>query len=98
MPESRSQIVGLRYFNVYGPQEFHKGKMASIFLQLYNQINETGKAHLFEGYAGYADGEQRRDFVYVKDVVNVNIWFWENNGPSGITATRRRRLANGASG
>ena len=89
MPEARSQIVGLRYFNVYGPQEHHKGKMASIFYQLYNQINETGKAHLFRGYgtiAGkpVADGEQRRDFVYVKDVVNVNLWFWENGAPSGI--------------
>ncbi|MBQ1621470.1 MAG: ADP-glyceromanno-heptose 6-epimerase [Selenomonas sp.] len=89
MPEARSQIVGLRYFNVYGPQEHHKGKMASIFYQLYNQINETGKAHLFRGWGTIdgkpvADGEQRRDFVYVKDVVNVNLWFWENGAPSGI--------------
>ena len=83
-PEARSQIVGLRYFNVFGPQEHHKGKMASIFYQLYNQINETGKAHLFKGEGGYGDGEQRRDFVYVKDVVNVNLWFFENGGPSGI--------------
>ncbi len=84
--EAHSQIVGLRYFNVYGPQEQHKGKMASIFYQLYNQINDTGKAHLFKAGPGFdgGDGEQRRDFVYVKDVVNINLWFWENNGPSGI--------------
>lgn len=84
MPEAKSQIVGLKYFNVYGPQEHHKGKMASIFYQLYNQVNETGTARLFKGIDGYKDGEQRRDFIYVKDVVKVNLWFWENQGPSGI--------------
>ena len=89
LPEANSQIVGFRYFNVYGPQEHHKGKIASIFYQLYNQIKETGKARLFRGWgeiAGkpVADGEQRRDFVYVKDVVNVNLWFWEHKAPSGI--------------
>lgn len=84
VPEAHSQIVGFRYFNVYGPQEHHKGKMASIFYQLVDQIQETGKARLFKGTDGYADGEQRRDFVYVKDVVRVNLWFWENRGPSGI--------------
>ena len=84
LPEAHSQIVGLKYFNVYGPQEHHKGKMASIFYQLYNQIKETGKARLFKGTDGYADGGHRRDFVYVRDVVKVNLWFWENNGPSGI--------------
>ena len=84
MPEARSQIVGLKYFNVYGPQEQHKGKMASIFYQLYNQINDTGCARLFRGTDGYEDGEQRRDFVYVKDVCKVNLWFWKNHAPSGI--------------
>ena len=84
LPEAHSQIVGLKYFNVYGPQEHHKGKMASIFYQLYNQIKETNKVRLFKGIDGYGDGEQRRDFVYVKDVVKVNLWFWENHGPSGI--------------
>lgn len=89
MPEAHSQIVGLKYFNVYGPQEHHKGKMASIFYQLYNQINESGKVRLFKGWGDIQgkpvrDGEQRRDFVYVKDVVNVNLWFWENKGESGI--------------
>jgi len=84
IPEARSRIVGLKYFNVYGPQEHHKGKMASIFYQLYNQIKETGEARLFRGTDGIADGEQRRDFVYVKDVVRVNLWFWENGGESGV--------------
>jgi ADP-L-glycero-D-manno-heptose 6-epimerase len=84
LPEAHSMVVGLRYFNVYGAQEHHKGKMASIFYQLYNQIHETGVAKLFRGIDGYGDGEQRRDFVYVGDVVKVNLWFWENNGPSGI--------------
>lgn len=82
--DAQSQVVGLRYFNVYGPQEHHKGKMASIFYQLYNQIKETGKAKLFRGYDGYGDGEQKRDFVYVGDVVKVNLWFYEHGGPSGI--------------
>ncbi|MBQ9364535.1 MAG: ADP-glyceromanno-heptose 6-epimerase [Schwartzia sp.] len=82
--DAKSQIVGLRYFNVYGPQEHHKGKMASIFYQLYNQIKETGVAKLFDGYDGYGKGEQRRDFIYVRDVVRVNLWFWKNKGKSGI--------------
>ncbi len=84
LPEVCSQVVGLRYFNVYGPQEHHKGKMASIFYQLYNQIKENDCCRLFRGYGEYGDGEHRRDFVYVKDVVNVNLWFWEEQGPSGI--------------
>jgi ADP-L-glycero-D-manno-heptose 6-epimerase len=58
--------------------------MASIFYQLYHQIEETGVARLFEGYDGYGDGEQKRDFIYVKDVVKVNLWFWREKGPSGI--------------
>ena len=84
LPEAHSRVVGLRYFNVYGPQEQHKGKMASIFYQLYNQIKEDGTARLFEGYDGYGPGEQRRDFIYVKDVVKVNLWFWREKGPNGI--------------
>lgn len=89
MPEAKSQVVGLRYFNVYGQQEHHKGNMASIFYQLYNQINETGKCRLFRGWGDIngvpvKDGEQRRDFVYVQDVVKVNLWFLEHKGPSGI--------------
>lgn len=90
MPEAQSQIVGLKYFNVYGPQEHHKGNMASIFYQLYNQVKATDTCKLFEGYGTFSDGTpipnggQKRDFVYVKDVVKVNLWFWENEGPSGI--------------
>ncbi len=84
LQESRSQIVGLRYFNVFGQQEQHKGKMASIFYQIYRQLKETGNAQLFRGTDGFNDGEQRRDFIYVNDVVKVNLWFWEKKGPSGI--------------
>ena len=84
MPEAKSQIVGLRYFNVYGPQEHHKGKMASIVYQLYKQMKENGFVKLFKGIDGYADGEQLRDFVYVKDLVKVNLWFWQNKASSGI--------------
>lgn len=79
-----SQVVGLRYFNVYGPREQHKGSMASVAFHLNNQIKETGKVKLFEGCDGYADGEQQRDFVYVGDVVDVNHWLMENRQVSGI--------------
>lgn len=84
LPEVKSQVVGLKYFNVYGPQEHHKGKMASIVYQLYQQVKQNGCVKLFKGIDGYADGEQSRDFVYVKDLVKVNLWFWKNNAPSGI--------------
>lgn len=73
-----SQVVGLRYFNVYGPREQHKGSMASVAFHLNNQIKESGKVKLFEGCDGYGDGEQQRDFVYVGDVVNVNSWLMDN--------------------
>lgn len=84
LPEARSQVVGLRYFNVYGPQEQHKGNMASIFYQLYHQIQDTGEACLFDGCDGYGPGDQRRDFISVEDVVKVNLWFWRHKGASGI--------------
>jgi len=77
------QIAGLRYFNVYGPHEQHKDRMASVVWHLHHQLLESGKARLFKGSEGYADGEQRRDFVFVKDVVDVNLWLYEN-GISGI--------------
>jgi ADP-L-glycero-D-manno-heptose 6-epimerase len=70
-----STVVGLRYFNVYGPRERHKGRMASMVYQLYRQVQETGYAKLFEGTDGYENGEQRRDFVFVGDVVRVNLFF-----------------------
>ncbi len=79
-----SQVVGLRYFNVYGPREQHKGSMASVAFHLNNQIKETGKVKLFEGCDGYGNGEQQRDFVYVGDVVNVNHWLMDNPQVSGI--------------
>lgn len=67
-------IIGLRYFNVYGAQEQHKGRMASIFYQMYNQIKKTGVIKLFGEGDGYNAGEQRRDFISVDDVVKVNLW------------------------
>src|SRR5208282_799090 len=71
--KSESTVAGLRYFNVYGPRESHKGKMASMVYQLYRQLRANGRARLFKGADGYADGEQRRDFVLVDDVVRVNL-------------------------
>lgn len=79
-----SQVVGLRYFNVYGPREAHKGGMASVAFHLNNQVRENGKVDLFEGYDGYGDGKQRRDFVYVGDVADVNFWFYDHPDISGI--------------
>ena len=84
MPQAGSQIAGLRYFNVYGPGEAHKGRMASIVHHLHAQVAETGEAKLFDAYDGYAAGEQRRDFVHVGDVVRVNLWLLDNAGVSGI--------------
>ncbi len=81
--EPESLVVGLRYFNVYGPREQHKGSMASVAWHLNQQIQETGKVKLFEGSGGYADGDQRRDFIHVDDVVKVNLWMLEN-GTCGI--------------
>lgn len=84
LPTAKSQIVGLRYFNVYGPHEAHKGSMASVAFHHFNQIQQTDSVKLFAGCDGYADGEQRRDFIYVDDVVNVNLWLWERSEISGI--------------
>jgi ADP-L-glycero-D-manno-heptose 6-epimerase len=79
-----SQIVGFRYFNVYGPRETHKGRMASVAFHHFNQFRSDGKVKLFEGTHGYADGEQRRDFVFVGDVAKVNLWFLDHPEKSGI--------------
>ncbi|OEU48475.1 MAG: ADP-glyceromanno-heptose 6-epimerase [Desulfuromonadales bacterium C00003096] len=84
MPTAKSQIAGFRYFNVYGPREQHKGSMASVAFHLNNQLLAEGKVKLFAGCDGYGDGEQRRDFVYVGDVVDVNLWFLDNSKVSGI--------------
>ena len=71
MDSLKAPVVGLRYFNVYGPHEQHKGRMASVAFHQYFQFKKTGKVKLFEGCQGYANGAQMRDFVYVEDVVNV---------------------------
>ncbi len=83
----KSQVVGLRYFNVYGPKEAHKGSMASVAYHLNNQLLQTGKVRLFEGCDGYGNGEQVRDFVYVKDAVAINLWFLDHPEVSGIFNT-----------
>jgi len=82
--KGRAPIVGLRYFNVYGPGEAHKGSMASVAFHLHGQVTAMGEARLFEGSGGYAAGEQRRDFVHVGDVVDVNLWFYEQQRVSGV--------------
>jgi len=79
-----AQVVGLRYFNVYGPREAHKGSMASVAFHLNNQLKELDEVRLFEGCDGYGNGEQRRDFVYVGDVADINLWFLDNPHISGI--------------
>lgn len=77
LPATKVPVVGLRYFNVYGPGEAHKGPMASVAFQLDGQLRAGGKVRLFRGEDG-ADGEQRRDFVHVDDVVRVNLWFYDH--------------------
>lgn len=79
-----STLVGLRYFNVYGPAERHKRHMASMVTQLHDRLERDGVARLFEGTDGYADGEQRRDFVYVEDAVRVNLHFLQGPPQTGI--------------
>ncbi|MFN7313420.1 MAG: ADP-glyceromanno-heptose 6-epimerase [Bacteroidota bacterium] len=77
--------AGLKFFNVYGPNEYHKGRMASVVLHAFKQIEETGEVKLFRSHhPDYKDGEQLRDFVYVKDVVSVCLYFLENRTHSGI--------------
>jgi len=84
LDKAESQIVGLRYFNVYGPQENHKGKMASMVYQMFNQWQSEGQVKLFGAYDGYGPGEQTRDFIYVKDVVKVNLFFWDHPEIKGV--------------
>jgi ADP-L-glycero-D-manno-heptose 6-epimerase len=76
--------VGFRYFNVYGPHEQHKGRMASVAFHQFNQFKAEGKVKLFGEYGGYGPGEQKRDFIFVDDVVAVNLWFLDNPGKSGL--------------
>lgn len=82
--ELGAQVVGLRYFNVYGPREGHKGRMASVAYHFFNQYMQDGRVRLFQGSDGYGDGEQRRDFVSVEDVVKVNMYFLDHPEYSGI--------------
>ncbi|MDB5803438.1 MAG: ADP-L-glycero-D-manno-heptose-6-epimerase [Betaproteobacteria bacterium] len=84
MDDASAQIAGFRYFNVYGSREAHKGRMASVAFHNFNQFRAEGKVKLFEGYGGYAAGQQSRDFVSVEDVVAVNLYFLENPDRSGI--------------
>jgi ADP-L-glycero-D-manno-heptose 6-epimerase len=79
-----AQVAGLRYFNVYGPNEQHKGRMASVAYHAYHQLLAGGKVKLFVGSEGYGNGEQKRDFVYVEDVVAVNLWLLEHPQVSGV--------------
>ncbi|HET9351507.1 MAG TPA: ADP-glyceromanno-heptose 6-epimerase [Burkholderiales bacterium] len=84
LERKNAQVAGLRYFNVYGPNEQHKGRMASVAYHAYQQLVGGGKVKLFVGSGGYADGEQRRDFVYVEDTVDVNLWLLERRDVSGV--------------
>jgi ADP-L-glycero-D-manno-heptose 6-epimerase len=77
--------AGLKFFNVYGPNEYHKGRMASVIWHSFNQIKKDGQVKLFKSHRpGFKDGQQLRDFVYVKDVLNVCCWLMENKPLSGI--------------
>ncbi len=84
LPRKTAQIAGFRYFNVYGDREQHKGRMASVAFHHFNQFLESGQVRLFEGSDNYGNGEQRRDFVSVEDVVAVNLFFLDNPRKSGI--------------
>jgi len=79
-----AQVAGLRYFNVYGPNEAHKGRMASVAFHAFNQFRAEGRVKLFVGSDGYGDGEQQRDFIHVDEAVSVNLWLLENPEISGI--------------
>ena len=80
----KRQVAGFRYFNVYGPREQHKGRMASVAFHQFNQFKAEGKVNLFGEYGGYAAGEQKRDFIFIDDVVAVNLWFFDHPDKSGI--------------
>ena len=84
LPDASSQVVGFRYFNVYGPRENHKGRMASVAYHHFHQFRNEGRVKLFEGSHGYGPGGQQRDFVFVGDVAKVNLWFLDHPEKSGI--------------
>ena len=79
-----TQAVGFRYFNAYGPREQHKGRMASVAFHQFHQFRESGRVRLFGDYGGYAAGCQQRDFIYIDDVVAVNLWFLDHPQVSGV--------------
>jgi len=81
---ANTQVAGFRYFNVYGPREQHKGRMASVAFHQFNQFQADGKVKLFGEYGGYGPGGQMRDFVFIDDVVAVNLWFLDHPEKSGI--------------
>lgn len=87
-------VVGLRYFNVYGPREDHKGRMASVIHHFAQQIRESGGLRLFEGSGGYGNGEQRRDFVFVRDLAKLNLYFAQA-GPYAVANGRAARIWHG---
>ncbi|TXL14777.1 ADP-glyceromanno-heptose 6-epimerase [Methylococcaceae bacterium HT4] len=82
--DNTTQVVGLRYFNVYGPREQHKGSMASVAFHLHNQILKGENPKLFEGCDGYENGGQLRDFIYIDDIVAVNLWLFAHPEVNGI--------------
>jgi ADP-L-glycero-D-manno-heptose 6-epimerase len=84
LPERTAPITGFRYFNVYGPREAHKGRMASVAFHFFEQYRRDGRVQLFEGSQGYGNGEQRRDFIHVDDVVAANLDFYGKPERSGI--------------
>ena len=79
-----AQVAGFRYFNVYGPREQHKGRMASVAFHQFNQFLSEGRVKLFGEYGGYGAGGQMRDFIFIDDVVAVNLWFFDHPDQSGI--------------
>ena len=79
------KVAGIKYFNVYGPNEYHKGDMRSVVHKAFEQVRETGKVKLFKSYLPeYKDGEQMRDFIYVKDAVKMTLYLWKNKNLNGI--------------
>ncbi len=84
LPGAATQVVGFRYFNVYGPGEQHKGRMASVAFHHFNQYRSEGKVKLFGSYGGYGPGEQMRDFVFIDDLVAVKLWFFDHPNSRGV--------------
>ena len=84
LPDAGTQIAGFRYFNVYGRNETHKTRMASVAWHFFNQFQNDGVVRPFQGSGGYEDGEQRRDFIAVEDIVRVNLWFLDHPHARGI--------------